>query len=478
MRNILILLSILLAGCSAKTADKPELTGHAEASVQIEYPGQIDTELASRFSSLAIDCVDREYPNKISRTYKDDAEIGSPQDLFPVFYGCFDWHSSVHGHWLLVRLLRVGPQDAPWREPAIAKLDASFTAENVAGELRNFAQVTPGSWERPYGLAWYLQLMAELRQWDDPMAKRWLTELEPLEMEIADSLRKWLPKLAYPIRLGTHNQSAFAFGLMLDWARTSGDGDMEQLIVDRSRAFHLNDVNCPLAYEPSGEDFLSPCLMEADLMRRILTREEFSIWFDAFMPTVPTDGSGDWLAPGIVKDVTDGKLVHLDGVNSSRAWNLYNIARALPSNDPRIPSLVAAAKIHADTGVAAVSDEHYSGSHWLASFATYLMTDRGQTSSTEIMAQKLRLPEYITFATDSAIVNPIRQKAVSYVLNDFEGNNLKNFKYELFIESAGTEMLIHIIPVKPSVRGGGITWLFTQSEADQSYEFIRKSFQR
>ena len=231
-------------------------------------------------------------------------------------------------------------------------------------------------------MAWYLQLTAELREWvqdnDDPQAKSWLRNLEQLERDIADSLKAWMPKLAYPIRLGTHNQSAFAFGLMLDWARVAGDEEMERLIIEKSLAFHKDDVNCPLAYEPSGEDFLSPCLMEADLMRRIFSEAEFSQWLSTFMPTIPTNGSGDWLAPGIVKDASDGKLVHLDGVNSSRAWNLYNIARALPEGDARKASLVAAAKIHADTGVAAVSDEHYSGSHWLASFATYLMTDRGQ----------------------------------------------------------------------------------------------------
>ena len=363
---------LAFAACQSQTVS-PELSDNAA----LTYPGDISPELAERFSRLALDCVRREYPNKISRTYKSDADIGSPQDLFPVFYGCFDWHSSVHGHWLLVRLLRVGPPDAPWRDEAIEKLNQSFTAENVAGEIASFQHVLPGSWERPYGLAWYLQLTAELREWDDPLAKEWLTALQPLETDIADSLKVWLPKLAYPIRLGTHNQSAFAFGLMLDWARIAGDTEMERLIVERSKAFHVNDKNCPLDYEPSGEDFLSPCLMEADLMRRILSRDEFSDWLSGFMPSIPTDGSGDWLAPGIVTDASDGKLVHLDGVNSSRAWNLYNIARALPEGDARAPSLVAAAKIHADTGVAAVSGEHYSGSHWLASFATYLMTDRG-----------------------------------------------------------------------------------------------------
>ena len=371
-------LLLLTPACLGLVACEPDSTVlPVTEPAELNYPGKIAPDLAERFSRLALDCVHREYPNKISRTYQSDDQIGSPQDLFPVFYGCFDWHSSAHGHWLLVRLLHVGPPDAPWRDEAIEKLSQSFTAENVAGEIASFKDVTPGSWERPYGLAWFLQLTAELREWDDPRAKEWLATLEPLEKDIADSLKSWLPKLAYPIRLGTHNQSAFAFGLMLDWARIAGDAEMESLIIERSKAFHLDDKNCPLAYEPSGEDFLSPCLMEADLMRRILDQEAFTAWLSDFMPDIPTDGSALWLSPGIVTDASDGKLVHLDGVNSSRAWNLYNISRALPTDDPRRAALVAAAKNHADVGVIAVTDEHYSGSHWLASFATYLMTDRG-----------------------------------------------------------------------------------------------------
>ena len=365
--------ALILQACSAQVT--------VDAS-SLEYPTTIAPDLADRFSALALTCVHQEFPNKISRTTHTAEEIGRPKDIFPAFYGCFDWHSSVHGHWLLVRLLRVGPADAPWRDEAIAKLSQSFSEQNMAGEVANFARPARGSWERPYGVAWYLQLTAELREWvqedHNSQAKAWLNNLESLEGDIADSLKAWMPKLAYPIRLGTHNQSAFAFGLMLDWARVAGDAEMERLIIEKSMAFHKDDVNCPLAYEPSGEDFLSPCLMEADLMRRMLSQDEFSNWLSEFIPTIPKDGSSDWLAPGIVKDASDGKLVHLDGVNSSRAWNLYNIARALPDGDARKTSLVAAAKIHADTGVAAVSAEHYSGSHWLASFATYLMTDRGQ----------------------------------------------------------------------------------------------------
>lgn len=369
-RNFIAFMSpFVLWACGAEETAGPP--------VQLEYPNSISPELAERFSALALACVHKEFPNKISRTTDNAEAIGRPSVIFPIFYGCFDWHSSVHGHWLLVRLLRVGPQDAAWRDEATAKLNESFTAEKLSGEVANFSRPARGSWERPYGLAWYLQLMTELREWDDLQAKQWLSILQPLETDIVVSLKDWLPKLAYPIRLGTHNQSAFAFGLMLDWAQTSGDAEMEQLIIQRAKAFHMEDVNCPLDYEPSGEDFLSPCLMEADLMRRILSAEEFSSWLTDFLPQIPTNGSGDWLAPGIVKDASDGKLVHLDGVNSSRAWNLYNIARALPEGDRRKAALVAAAEIHAREGVAAVSAEHYSGSHWLASFATYLMTDRG-----------------------------------------------------------------------------------------------------
>jgi hypothetical protein len=374
---------LLLVACSDVVTDPvatPQPAAQSVTPIPVSadaFPGDIDPALADRFSRLALDCVTQEFPNKISRTTDTAEEIGRPKDLFPAFYGCFDWHSAVHGHWLLVRLLRDGNLDAAAQAEAIAKLEANLNTQTIAGELANFQRTARGSWERPYGWAWLLQLTAELREWDSPDAKRWLAALEPLEADIVAATKDWLPKLAYPIRLGTHNQSAFALTLMYDWAIVADDAEFKTLIENRSRNFHGADVNCPLAYEPSGEDFLSPCLMEADLMRRVLPQYEFTQWLSAFLPTIPTDGSADWLAPAIVLDASDGKLVHLDGVNSSRAWNLFNIARALPDDDPRRASLVAAAEIHRDAGVEAVSDEHYSGSHWLASFATYLMTDRG-----------------------------------------------------------------------------------------------------
>ena len=348
---------------------------------EIIEENQVKSELAVKFAQLALDCVHREYPNKIGHVLNSAMDARTPSSLHPVFYGCFDWHSSVHGHWLLVRLLRTVPADrmSPvLRGEIIKSLNQSFTPEGIAVEVSYFEAENRKSYERPYGVAWFLQLTTELREWQDPLADAWLETLLPLEGVIVGQLKSWLPNLAYAIRLGTHNQSMFAFGLILDWTKAAGDIELAETVTERSLAFHLGDRNCPIDYEPSGEDFLSPCLMEADLLRRILPQDEFANWLNGFLPGIPRNGSGDWLSVGIVMDPTDGKLVHLDGVNLSRAWNLENIAMALPENDPRRPSLLAAAEIHAEAGLANVSAEHYEGSHWLASFATYLVTRRGQ----------------------------------------------------------------------------------------------------
>ena len=331
-----------------------------------------------RFAELALDCIHRPYPNKISHVLTSDDDIALPKEMTPAFYGCFDWHSAVHGHWLLVRLLKTQP-DSPMADNIRTALGVSFTEENLKQELEYYSHPDRGGFERPYGIAWYLQLVAELHESNDPELREWRSTLRPLERKIVSRVKDWIPKLAYPNRIGTHNQTAFSFGLFLDYARTVGDEELEALIIEKSLAFHKDDRNCPLAYEPSGEDFLSPCLMEADLMRRVMPQPEYSVWLGRFLPDIPLDGSGDWLEPGVVLDPEDGKLVHLDGVNLSRAWALEGIASALPEGDPRIASLLASAELHKETGIAAVSAEHYSGSHWLASFATYLTTQRGIT---------------------------------------------------------------------------------------------------
>jgi len=335
-----------------------------------------DAKTAERFANLALACVHKEYPNHISHTLSSDADVAPPRKLTPAFYGCYDWHSSVHGHWLLVRLVRTFP-DAPFVPAARDALRQSLTAENLTQEAAYLRGQGRASFERPYGLAWLLQLAAELREWDDPQAKEMAANLRPLEQVVLERLNAWLPKLSNPVRIGEHDQTAFGLGLILDYARTAGDQKFAELVITKAKYFYLNDKNCPMAYEPSGEDFLSPCLGEADLMRRVLPSGEFAAWLRAFMPQIATSASGAWLRPVASPDRSDPKLAHLDGLNLSRAWMLRGIGSALPKNDKRLPSITAAAEAHERAGLAAVTGEHYEGGHWLGSFAVYLVTQRG-----------------------------------------------------------------------------------------------------
>jgi hypothetical protein len=337
---------------------------------------EFDMNSAERFANLALACIHKEYPNKISHVLNSDADVAPPRKLTPAFYGCYDWHSSVHGHWLLVRLIRTFP-DARFAPAAREALRESVTAENIAQEAAYLRAEGRVSFERPYGLAWLLQLVAELREWDDPEARQMSANLRPVEQAVLERLRDWLPKLSHPVRVGEHDQTAFALGLMLDYARGTGDGNVADLVESKARQFYLSDKNCPLAYEPSGEDFLSPCLGEADLMRRVLPNRDFASWLQAFMPQISSARSDNWLWPVVSPDPGDPKLAHLDGLNLSRAWMLEGIASRLPKNDDRIPMIRAAAEKHKHAGLAAVTGRHYEGGHWLGSFAVYLVTRRG-----------------------------------------------------------------------------------------------------
>jgi Protein of unknown function (DUF2891) len=331
---------------------------------------------AERFANLALACVHKEYPNKIGHVLNSDADVAPPRKLTPAFYGCYDWHSSVHGHWLLARLARTAP-DALFKPKAIEALQQSLTRANLEEEARYLAGEGRASFERPYGLAWLLQLGHELREWDHPAAREMAANLRPLEDAATTRLRIWLPKLSNPVRSGEHSQTAFALGLILDSARASSNRDFAALVTDRARDFYLNDNNCPLAYDLSGEDFLSPCLAEADVMRRVLPPTEFARWLSAFLPGIPQNASADWLKPAVVTDPSDPKLAHLDGLNLSRAWMLEGIASGLPANDRRVASLRAVAAAHRSAGLASVTGAHYEGGHWLGSFAVYLVTGRG-----------------------------------------------------------------------------------------------------
>jgi len=350
--------------------------GFALASSGTATAAELDPAAATRFARLALDCVHREYPNKIGHVLASDADARPPRELTPAFYGCYDWHSSVHGHWLLARLAHLFPE-TPLATQARAALGRSLTPANIAAEVDYLRGPGRTSFERPYGLAWLLALAAELRSWDDPQARQWAEALAPLEVESAQRVMAWLPKLQYPIRSGEHSQTAFAFGLIADWAQVRGDVGMSHLLEERARSYYLQDRNCALGYEPSGEDFLSPCLAEADFMRRVLPATEYAAWLARFLPGIPRKARADWLSPGIVTDRSDPKLAHIDGLNLSRAWMLEGMAHGLPVHDPRRAALLAAARAHADAALPAVTGEHYEGGHWLGTFAVYLTSRAG-----------------------------------------------------------------------------------------------------
>jgi DUF2891 family protein len=333
----------------------------------------VDLQTTERFANLALACIHKEYPNKLSHNLNSDADVAPPRKLTPAFYGCYDWHSSVHGHWLLARLARTFP-DAQFAPAAREALKQSLTAENIKQEAAYLRGEGRASFERPYGLAWLLQLGLELRQWDDPMGRELSTNLRPLEAAALERLQAWLPKLANPVRSGEHSQTAFAMGLMMDYARGTSNNDFLSLLTQRAKVYYSQDADCPLAYEPSGEDFLSPCLAEADVMRRALPAREFAAWLQKFMPLT---GAQKLFAPAVSPDPSDPKLAHLDGLNLSRAWMLEGIVSALPKNDAMRERLMSSAQAHRAAGLAAVTGAHYEGGHWLGSFAVYLVTKRG-----------------------------------------------------------------------------------------------------
>ncbi len=322
----------------------------------------------SPFVKLALRCVHREYPHQLVRLLERDGDARPPREVTPPFYGCYDWHSAVHGHWLLVRAARRGVLEDACR----SRLEVSFRADRLAVECAHL-QAHP-AFERPYGLVWLLQLHAELVEWEDPDAARWAALVAPLAQVSVAHLADWLPKLTHPVRSGTHSQTAFALALMYDWARSVGRPSVSAFVKERAIAFFGDDYGYALHLEPSGEDFLSPSLGAADLMRRCLSSDDFATWLDRTMTISP---QGEWLPIVRASDPTDGRLAHLDGLNLSRAWMLDGIVQALPEADPRRVVLARARERHYRAGLAAVDGAYYAGAHWLGTFAAYLITRRG-----------------------------------------------------------------------------------------------------
>ena len=328
---------------------------------------------ASHFAQLALKCVTREYPNKPDHVLNDASEVWGPRAMHPTFYGCFDWHSSVHGHWMLARLLRSFPE-LPEAGDIRKALSANLTAENILAETAYLKQKNRQSFERTYGWAWLLKLAEELSLSSDAEVRIWSTNLQPLVDALVDSYLQFLPKQTYPIRTGVHPNTAFGLAFAFDYARASGNQKLAALVAERSRTYFANDKNYPGAWEPGGEDFFSPALMEADLMRRVLSPDEFRRWFHQFLPQLAAGVPERLLQPATVSDRSDPKLVHLDGLNLSRAWCMRNIARALPPADPVRKVLAQSADAHLKDALPHVASGDYAGEHWLASFAVYLLS--------------------------------------------------------------------------------------------------------
>lgn len=325
-------------------------------------------EEANNLAELPLECISTEYPNKLSQTLSNAEAMGEPSQLHPAFYGCFDWHSSVHGHWSLVALLKRFP-NLEKADEIRQKLEQSLSAENIKGEVAYFNRPEENSYERTYGWAWLLKLAEELKTWEDPLATKLDENLQPLTDLIISRYLDFLPKLNYPIRVGEHTNTAFGIGFAYDFAVMTENTELKELISKRAKDFYLKDDNCPITWEPSGYDFLSPCLEEIDIMRRIMPKNAFFLWIEDFMPQLMNEDFS--IEVGEVSDRSDGKLVHLDGLNFSRAWVFYGLANEYPEKFGHLSSL---ADSHLSYSFPNVVGDSYEGGHWLGTFAIYALS--------------------------------------------------------------------------------------------------------
>jgi len=353
------LVTFLFLGC--KNQQKQEV----KEDVSLEIP-ELTFNEANRLVRLPLECLQTEYPNKLNQSLLDSTHLGSPRELHPAFYGCYDWHSSVHGHWSMVSLLKQFPslnQASTIRN----KLVENISKENILKEVTYFNMTGNSSYERTYGWAWILKLAEELHTWNDPLARDLENNLQPLTDFIVAAYVDFLPKLNYPIRVGEHSNTAFGLSMAWDYAVVTEDDTLKNIIATSVERFYKNDDHCPLSWEPSGFDFLSPCLEEASLVRRIYGPAMFKKWLDKFLPQLENPEFN--MEPAIVSDRTDGKLIHLDGLNFSRAWCLYGIAETLP----QYSHLKQIATKHINYSLPKIVDDNYGGTHWLGSFAIYAL---------------------------------------------------------------------------------------------------------
>lgn len=329
------------------------------------------SKLAQNLLPLLKENLLREYPNKQGHVLVDLGDLQAPQERTPLFYGCFDWHSAVHSYASLVRLCRLLPQ-ASWCNQTLEFLGTQFSASSIQAELDHLKRPETATFEMPYGIAWLLILCNELRLSNTEQTSAWLKYFEPLEELAAERMLHWLPKLSFPIRTGEHTQTAFSMCLVWDWAKTKGHTKVQTTLRELAHKWYGTDENAPIKYEPSAHDFLSPALCEAALMAKVQSADDFSRWLSLFLPNLNSSGVG--LGPVLPSDRGDGKLVHLDGLNISRAWMLQIISKGLPNDDPRNETLSRCQKSHADASSECLKEGTYAGTHWLGTFMLYNLT--------------------------------------------------------------------------------------------------------
>ena len=361
-----IFFGLILLYFFAECANDP--TKSSNTLVKTNLSINLDLEEANRLSELPLACIQHPLPYKSGIVVAQESDLAMPIEHHPAFYGCFDWHSAVHGHWSLVYLLKSFPKLAK-RQQAIQMLDENLTAENILQEIAYFSlNANTKSFERTYGWAWVLKLQEELVTWDDPMAKKWANNLQPLVDYIANAYQEYLPKLVYPIRVGEHANTAFGLSFAYDYAQVVRDTAFTTAIKENALRFYQGDAGCPISWEPSGYDFLSPCLQEIDIMRKVLPPPAFEDWLKAFLPAL--DQQVLALEPGKIRDRSDGKLVHLDGLNFSRAWCLFPLQENVNAHN--------LAMSHLAYSLPKITDGDYAGQHWLGSFALYAFKTKNE----------------------------------------------------------------------------------------------------
>lgn len=377
-KSLLLLITISIFACKGepevkKVSEMERDTIKEENSLTSDLLGENRVEFtreeANRLAELPLNCINTEYPNKLNQTLENQEALGEPSELHPAFYGCFDWHSSVHAHWSMVSLLKQFP-NLEKAETIREKLKESLSEENIQGEVAYFNREQSDSFERTYGWAWLLKLAEEIETWNDPLAKELKQNLDPLTNLIVNKYLEFLPKLNYPIRVGEHANTAFGLSFAYDYAVATENTEFKQLISNRARDFYLKDDNCPITWEPGGFDFLSPCLEEVNIMRRVLPKNAFEMWLEDFLPQLKSEDFE--MEVGEVSDRTDGKLVHLDGLNFSRAWVFYGLINQYPDKFSHLQEI---ADKHVAYSFPNLVGDSYEGGHWLGSFAIYALQE-------------------------------------------------------------------------------------------------------